>query len=97
MENKDLLFMLDNGEEFIKGKFVADENKIYYLSADENELFDNIDKVNENILHIYEENKAEFELLMQKIKDDNTLIDRIKKNPSKKLLFRYENKLLMDN
>lgn len=97
MENKDLLFMLDEGEEFIKGKFVADENKIYYLSADENELFDNIDKVNENILHIYEENKAEFELLMQKIKDDNTLMDRIKGNPSKKLLFRYENKLLMDN
>ena len=37
MGNKDLLFMLENGEEFIKGIYKADEDKIYFLSVDENE------------------------------------------------------------
>ena len=30
MGNKDLLFMLENGEEFIKGIYKADEDKIYW-------------------------------------------------------------------
>ena len=31
--NKDLLFMLESGEEFIKGIYEAKEDKIYFLSA----------------------------------------------------------------
>ena len=38
--NKDLLFMLDNGEEFIKGVYEASEERIYYISVDELNTFE---------------------------------------------------------
>lgn len=91
MGNKDLLFMLENGEEFIKGIYKADEDKIYFLSVDENELLENVGLYTENLMHIYEENRIEVELLMQEISNDKNLLDKIKNNQSNKLLFRYNN------
>ena len=41
MENKDLLFMLEGGEQFIKGIYKACEDKIYFLSADEETEYEN--------------------------------------------------------
>ena len=87
MGNKDLLFMLENGEEFIKGIYKAGEDKIYFLSVDENELLENIGLYTENLMHIYEENRIEVELLMQEISNDKSLLDKIKNNQSNKLLF----------
>lgn len=92
MENKDLLFMLENGEEFIKGIYEAKENKVYFLSVDENNKLENIGSYADNLMHIYEENRIEVELLMQEIKNDNNLLEKIKNHPSNKLLFRYNNK-----
>ena len=42
MENKDLLFMLEGGEQFIKGIYKACEDKIYFLSADEETEYENV-------------------------------------------------------
>ena len=92
MGNKDLLFMLENGEEFIKGIYKADEDNIYFLSVDENELLENIGLYTENLMHIYEENRIEVELLMEEISKDKSLLDKIKNHHSNKLLFRYNNK-----
>ena len=92
MGNKDLLFMLENGEEFIKGIYKAGEDKIYFLSVDENELLENIGLYTENLMHIYEENRIEVELLMEEISNDKSLLDKIKNHHSNKLLFRYNNK-----
>ena len=92
MGNKDLLFMLENGEEFIKGIYKVDEDKIYFLSVDENELLENIGLYTENLMHIYEENRIEVELLMEEISNDKSLLDKIKNHHSNKLLFRYNNK-----
>ena len=66
--NKDLLFMLDNGEEFIKGVYEASEERIYYISVDELNTFEDIEMLKENVVHIYEENRIEFELLIKNIK-----------------------------
>ena len=82
----------ENGEEFIKGIYKADEDKIYFLSVDENELLENIGLYTENLMHIYEENRIEVELLMEEISNDKSLLDKIKNHHSNKLLFRYNNK-----
>jgi len=92
MGNKDLLFMLENGEEYIKGVYEAKENKIYFLSVDEIEKFENVEEYNSSILHIYEENKIEVELLMEEIKNDKELLNKVKAHQSNKLMFRYNNK-----
>lgn len=98
MENKDLLFMLENGEEFIKGKFIPETDTIQFLSFDEEALHNTVDEVLETVAHIYEENRIEVEILAKEIKADQDLINKIKNNPSMKLLFRYKsndfNKLL---
>lgn len=98
MENKDLLFMLENGEEFIKGKFIHETDTIQFWSFDEEILHPTVDEVLENVAHIYEENKIEVEILAKEINQDKDLINKIKNNPSMKLLFRYKsedfNKLL---
>ena len=90
--NKDLLFMLENGEEFIKGIYRADEDKIYFLSIDETELLENIGEYTKDLVHIYEENRIEVELLIEEIINDEDLLYKIKKHHSDKLLFRYNNK-----
>ena len=77
---------------FIKGVYKADEDKIYFLSVDENELLENIGLYTENLMHIYEENRIEVELLMEEISNDKSLLDKIKNHHSNKLLFRYNNK-----
>ena len=46
----------------------------------------------ENLMHIYEENRIEVELLMEEISKDKSLLDKIKNHHSNKLLFRYNNK-----
>ena len=90
--NKDLLFMLDNGEEFIKGVYEASEERIYYISVDELNTFEDIEMLKENVVHIYEENRIEFELLIKNIKADEDLLYKIKNHKSNKLLFRYNEK-----
>ena len=42
MGNKDLLFMLENGTEYVKGIYEASEDRIYYLSTDEMDTFENV-------------------------------------------------------
>ena len=46
--NKELLFMLENGEEFIKGIYEAKEDRIYFLSVDEIDTFENVEMLEEN-------------------------------------------------
>ena len=90
--NKDLLFMLENGEEFIKGIYEASEDRIYFLSVDEMNTFEDVNNLlNDNVFHIYEENQIEYELLIKEIKADEDLLYKIKKHHSNKLLFRYKN------
>lgn len=90
--NKDLLFMLENGEEFIKGIYEAKEDRIYFLSVDEIDTFENVEMLEENVLHIYEENKIEYELLIKNIKADEDLLYKVKNHKSDRLLFRYNDK-----
>lgn len=53
MKNKDLLFILENGEEFIKGIYEAKEDKIYFLSVDEETKFSDIEMIhNLSLIHI---------------------------------------------
>lgn len=92
MENKDLLFMLENGEEFIKGIYEAKEDKIYYLSPCEDKKLENIGEYTENLIHLYEENRIEVELLIEKIIEDPDLLEKIKNHHSNKLLFRYKSR-----
>ena len=89
--NKDLLFMLENGEEFIKGIYEASEDRIYFLSVDEMNTFEDINLLNDDVFHIYEENQIEYELLIKEIKSDEALLDKIKNHKSNKLLFKYNN------
>lgn len=92
MENKDLLFMLENGEEFIKGIYEAKEDKIYFLSACEDEKLKNVGEYANSLVHIYEENRIEVELLIEKILEDTQLLDKVKNHHSNKLLFRYKSR-----
>lgn len=93
MNDKDLLFVLVNGDEYIKGKYVAEVGKIFYLSQDENSLFTNLNELEENSLHIYEENKFEMTKLIEEIRNDKLIYEKIKNNPNEKLMFRYENEI----
>jgi len=92
MGNKDLLFMLENGTEYVKGIYEASEDRIYYLSTDEMDTFENVGMLVNNIVHLYEENRIEYELLIEEIMNDEDLLYKIKKHHSDKLLFRYNNK-----
>lgn len=89
--NKDLLFMLNNGEEFIKGIYEAREEKVYFLSADENTRLNDLKEYTSTLMCIYEENKIEIELLISEIEKDNNLISKIKNNKANKLMFVYNN------
>ena len=89
--NKDLLFMLNNGEEFIKGIYEAKEEKVYFLSADENTRLNDLKEYTSTLMCIYEENKIEIELLISEIEKDNNLISKIKNNKANKLMFVYNN------
>lgn len=89
--NKDLLFMLNGGEEFIKGIYEAKEEKVYFLSADENTRLDNIKEYTSSLICMFEENKIEIELLISEIEKDINLISKIKNNKSNKLMFVYNN------
>lgn len=92
MRDKNLLFALENGEEFIKGLYSAKEDKIYFLSLDESEKFDNINCYTSSLLCIYEENKIEIDYLVEEITNDKELLNKIKNHPSNKLMFKYNNK-----
>ena len=89
--NKDLLFMLNQGEEFIKGIYEAKEEKVYFLSADENTRLNDLKEYTSTLMCIYEENKIEIELLISEIEKDNNLISKIKNNKANKLMFVYNN------
>lgn len=89
--NKDLLFMLNGGEEFIKGIYEAKEEKVYFLSADENTRLKNLKEYTSNLMCMFEENKIEIELLISEIEKDNNLISKIKNNKANKLMFIYNN------
>lgn len=89
--NKDLLFMLNGGEEFIKGIYEAKEEKVYFLSADENKRLKNLKEYTSSLVCIFEENRLEIELLISEIEKDINLISKIKNNKSNKLMFVYNN------
>ncbi len=89
--NKDLLFMLNQGEEFIKGIYEAKDEKVYFLSADENTRLKDLKEYTSTLMCIYEENKIEIELLISEIEKDNNLISKIKNNKANKLMFVYNN------
>lgn len=89
--NKDLLFMLNGGEEFIKGIYEAKEEKVYFLSADENKRLKNLKEYTSSLICIFEENKLEIELLISEIEKDINLISKIKNNKANKLMFVYNN------
>lgn len=89
--NKELLFLLNGGEEFIKGIYEAREEKVYFLSADENTRLKNLKEYTSSLVCIFEENKIEIELLISEIEKDINLISKIKNNKSNKLMFVYNN------
>ena len=89
--NKDLLFMLNGGEEFIKGIYEAKEEKVYFLSADENTRLKNLKEYTSSLVCIFEENRLEIELLISEIEKDINLISKIKNNKANKLMFVYNN------
>ena len=89
--NKDLLFLLNGGEEFIKGIYEASEDKIYFLSVDENKRLKDLKEYTSSLVCIYEENKLEIELLISEIEKDINLISKIKNNKANKLMFVYNN------
>lgn len=89
--NKDLLFLLNGGEEFIKGIYEASEDKIYFLSVDENKRLKDLKEYTSSLVCIYEENKIEIELLISEIEKDINLISKIKNNKANKLMFVYNN------
>ena len=89
--NKDLLFMLNGGEEFIKGIYETKEKKVYFLSADENKRLKNLKEYTSSLVCIFEENKLEIELLISEIEKDINLISKIKNNKANKLMFVYNN------
>ena len=89
--NKDLLFLLNGGEEFIKGIYEAREEKVYFLSADENTRLKNLKEYTSSLVCIFEENRLEIELLISEIEKDINLISKIKNNKANKLMFVYNN------
>lgn len=89
--NKDLLFMLNGGDEFIKGIYEYKEEKVYFLSADENKRLKDLKEYTSSLVCIFEENKIEIELLISEIEKDNNLISKIKNNKANKLMFVYNN------
>lgn len=89
--NKELLFLLNGGEEFIKGIYEAREEKVYFLSADENTRLKNLKEYTSSLVCIFEENRLEIELLISEIEKDINLISKIKNNKANKLMFVYNN------
>ena len=89
--NKDLLFMLENGEEYIKGIYEANTKKVYFLSADEESKYEDVRDYTKYTMSLYEENKKEIEILINEILNDKNLINKIENHKSNKLMFRYNN------
>lgn len=89
--NKNLLFMLENGEEFIKGVYEANTKKVYFLSADEECKYEDVREYTKYTMSLFEENKIEIEMLINEILNDKDLISKIENHKSNKLMFRYNN------
>lgn len=91
--NKKLLFMLQDEKIMIHSIYNSDEDKIYFKNLDDEEAYsdlENIDKIRESYFSIYEEDEEMLDFLIDKIKTDINLFDKIKSNSSDKLLFVYE-------
>lgn len=89
--NKDLLFVLNQSDEYIKAKFVHDDDEqIYFLSMNEDILFDNLEEFKNSNINFYKENELELSLLIECIETDEVLIEKIKNNKGNKLMFRYD-------
>lgn len=91
--SKQLLFMLKDNSTMINAKFNKCNEKIFFnhLSDDERNFdITEIDRIIENHIELYVEDMEMLEFLIKKIKNDNTLIPRIKNQTSDKLLFLYE-------
>jgi hypothetical protein len=91
--DKKLLFMLKDEKIMIHAIYNVEEEKMYFKNLDEEEDYqdlENIDKIKECYFNIYEEDEEMLGFLIDKIKDDDSLIDKIKSNSSDKLLFVYE-------
>ena len=68
--------MLENGTEYVKGIYEASEDRIYYLSTDEMDTFENVGMLVNNIVHLYEENSDKL-LFRYNNKNFNKLINLI--------------------
>jgi hypothetical protein len=91
--DKKLLFMLKDENIMIHSIYNFEEDKMYFKNLDEEESYqdlESIDKIKECYFNIYEEDQEMLEFLIDEIKNDDSLIDKIKSNSSDKLLFVYE-------
>lgn len=87
---KELLFMMEHESFMIKGEF--SEGDIYLKTlCEDNRKFklSESNRIKDNYIFIFIEEEKICNYLLHKIKNDNTLLDRINNNPSNKLLFMY--------
>lgn len=89
MRIKDLAFKLEDSNNVIFGSYVASSDKIYFKKLCNDESVENIENVFDDYIELDNVNVLEFDELIEHIKADNSILDKINSNPSQKLLFQY--------
>lgn len=91
--NKDILFIIENEDVMLKAVFDGEKEILLFKAQNEDEIYysiDEIENVKNGYLYIYEEDVKALDHLIQEVKNDVNLIDRIKNNQSNKLMFMYQ-------
>ena len=89
MRTKELAFKLEDSDNVIFGTYVYSSDKIYFKRLCDNKHIDNVKDIFDNYIELDNNNVLEFNELVENIQNDNTILDKIKSNPSEKLLFQY--------
>lgn len=92
--NKLLAFRFPNYSNIIYGEYREKENKVYFkhinCSNGEEQFYKNVEDITKNHMEFFIEDNEIWKSLIENIKNDNTILDKIKNNTGNRLLFLYE-------
>lgn len=92
--NKLLAFRFPNYSNIIYGEYRVSEDKVYYkhINCEDNQpiFYENVEDITTNHSEFFVEDNEVWEALIENIKNDNSILDKIKRNTGTKLLFQYE-------
>ncbi len=90
MRIREIAFKFEGSNNIIFGTFMLSSEILFFKNLSDDENVKEPREVLKNYFDLNRNNVMEYEELIKIIENDNTIIDKIKRNEKPKLLFQYE-------